>query len=71
MLRWISCVVIESSFDPAERLQAPGSLWFYFLPKESRGWGLGISFLYVLSTLTFPLDMSIIKNIILYPLFKL
>jgi hypothetical protein len=30
--RWppqCSCVVIESSFDPGERLQAPGSLWFY------------------------------------------
>ena len=26
-----SCVVIVSSFDPGERLQAPGSLWFYFL----------------------------------------
>ena len=29
--RWppqYSCVVIESSFDPGERLQAPGSLWF-------------------------------------------
>ena len=25
-----SCVVIESSFDPGERLQAPGSLWFFF-----------------------------------------
>jgi hypothetical protein len=28
--RWLpqcSCVVIESSFDPGERLQAPGSLW--------------------------------------------
>jgi hypothetical protein len=23
-----SCVVIESSFDPSDRLQAPGSLWF-------------------------------------------
>ena len=23
-----SCVVIESSFDPGERLHAPGSLWF-------------------------------------------
>jgi hypothetical protein len=23
-----SCVVIESSFDPGKRLQAPGSLWF-------------------------------------------
>jgi hypothetical protein len=23
-----SCIVIESSFDPGERLQAPGSLWF-------------------------------------------
>jgi hypothetical protein len=23
-----SCVVIESSFDPGERLQPPGSLWF-------------------------------------------
>jgi hypothetical protein len=23
-----SCVVIESSFDPGERLQAPWSLWF-------------------------------------------
>ena len=32
--RWppqCSCVVIESSFDPGERLQAPGSLWFYLL----------------------------------------
>ena len=34
--RWLqqcSYVVIESSFDPGERLQAPGSLWFckYFL----------------------------------------
>ena len=30
--RWppqCSCVVIESSFDPGERLQAPGSLWFF------------------------------------------
>jgi hypothetical protein len=29
--RWplqCSCVVIESSFDSGERLQAPGSLWF-------------------------------------------
>ena len=29
--RWppqCNCVVIESSFDPGERLQAPGSLWF-------------------------------------------
>ena len=29
--RWLpqcSCGVIESSFDPGERLQAPGSLWF-------------------------------------------
>jgi hypothetical protein len=24
-----SCVVIESSFDPGERLQAAGSLWLY------------------------------------------
>ena len=24
-----SCVVIESSFDPGERLQAPGSLCFF------------------------------------------
>ena len=23
-----SCIVIESSFDPGERLQTPGSLWF-------------------------------------------
>ena len=32
--RWpsqCSCVVIESSFDPGERLQAPGSLWFTFI----------------------------------------
>jgi hypothetical protein len=31
--RWppqCSCIVIESSFDPGERLQAPGSLWFIF-----------------------------------------
>jgi hypothetical protein len=31
LTRWppqCSCVVIESSFDPGERLQAPGSLWF-------------------------------------------
>jgi hypothetical protein len=32
--RWppqCSCVVIESSFDPGERLQAPGSLWFIYI----------------------------------------
>jgi hypothetical protein len=32
--RWLpqsSCVVIESSFDPSERLQVPGSLWFAYL----------------------------------------
>ena len=31
--RWLpqcSCVVIESSFDPGERLQAPGSLWLWY-----------------------------------------
>ena len=31
--RWppqCSCVVIESSFDPGERLQAPVSLWFNY-----------------------------------------
>ena len=34
--RWppqCSCVVIESSFDPGERLQAPGSLWFHQIFK--------------------------------------
>jgi len=34
--RWLlqcSCVVIESSFDPGERLQAPGSLWFHQIFK--------------------------------------
>jgi hypothetical protein len=34
--RWppqCSCIVIESSFDPGERLQAPGSFLFYFLFK--------------------------------------
>ena len=33
--RWLpqcSGVVIESSFDPGERLQAPVSLWFYNHP---------------------------------------
>ena len=32
--RWppqCSCVVIESSFDPGEQLQAPGSLWLVHL----------------------------------------
>ena len=32
--RWppqCSCVVIESSFDPGERLQSPGSLWFSYI----------------------------------------
>ena len=28
-----SCIVIESSFDPGERLQAPGSLWFHQIFK--------------------------------------
>jgi hypothetical protein len=28
ILTKISIFVIESSFDPGERLQAPGSLWF-------------------------------------------
>ena len=35
--RWLpqcSCVVIESSFDPGERLQAPGSLWLYYRTSE-------------------------------------
>jgi hypothetical protein len=34
--RWLpqcSCIVIESSFDPGERLQAPGSLWFHQIFK--------------------------------------
>jgi hypothetical protein len=33
--RWppqCSCVVIESSFDPGERLQTPGNLWSLCLP---------------------------------------
>jgi hypothetical protein len=35
--RWppqCSCVVIESSFDPGERLQAPGSLWFHLFARK-------------------------------------
>ena len=35
--RWppqCSCVVIESSFDPGERLQAPGSLRFLSLTRN-------------------------------------
>jgi hypothetical protein len=37
--RWppqCNCVVIESSFDPGELLQAPGSLWFldYIIKKD-------------------------------------
>jgi hypothetical protein len=38
--RWppqCSCVVIESSFDPGERLQAPGSLWFNIISSISKG----------------------------------
>jgi hypothetical protein len=31
-----SCVVIESSFDPGERLQAPGSLWFSYADPKSK-----------------------------------
>ena len=42
--RWplqCSCVVIESSFDPGERLQAPGSLWFVFIfPSKKEFFGL-------------------------------
>jgi hypothetical protein len=32
-------VVIENNFDPGERLQAPGSLWFYYflIRKSSMG----------------------------------
>jgi hypothetical protein len=30
-----SCVVIESSFDPDERLQAPESLWFKIFSSET------------------------------------
>ena len=36
--RWppqCSCVVIESSFDPGERLQAPGSLWLFYSLQEN------------------------------------
>ena len=40
--RWppqCSCVVIESSFDPSERLQAPGSLWYFnYNCKDSVEW---------------------------------
>ena len=39
--RWpprCSCVVIESSFDPGERLQAPGSLWFEKETPETTIW---------------------------------
>jgi hypothetical protein len=37
--RWppqCNCIVIESSFDPGELLQAPGSLWFldYIIKKD-------------------------------------
>jgi hypothetical protein len=38
--RWppqCSCVVIESSFDRGERLQAPGSLWCLVQPSWSEG----------------------------------
>ena len=34
--RWTSqcsCIVIENNFDPGERLQAPGSLWFHQIFK--------------------------------------
>jgi hypothetical protein len=35
-LTWpTGCVVIESSFDPGERLQAPGSFWFWSILKIS------------------------------------
>jgi len=31
-----SCVVIESSFDPSERLQSPGSLWLSKMVSQAR-----------------------------------
>ena len=36
--KWLpqcSCVGIESSFDPGERLQAPGSLWLFCLKDDN------------------------------------
>jgi hypothetical protein len=46
--RWppqCSCVVIKSSFDPGERLQAPGSLWFTFI-KHNRIGSVMVSMLF-------------------------
>ena len=36
-----SCVVIESSFDPGERLQAPGSLLYKIMFSLQKGWPYG------------------------------
>ena len=48
--RWppqCSCVVIESSFDPGERLQAPGSLWFKSLKNLSNYFILLAWYMYI------------------------
>jgi hypothetical protein len=58
--RWppqCSCVVIESSFDPGERLQAPGSLLFLLnIPKQ-----LAKSIIYM-STLIWKKGKYIVKR---------
>jgi hypothetical protein len=43
--RWplqCSCVVIESSFDRGERIQAPGSLWFLIEPNMWKCCNVGL-----------------------------
>ena len=44
-----SCIVIESRFDPGDRLQTPGSLWFFFIvpmSKISRIWKVHVQNIY-------------------------
>ena len=59
--RWppqCSCVVIESSFDPGERLQAPGSLWLLLSLGRYLCWRTRLDF-YVFVTITWSIPLLV------------
>jgi hypothetical protein len=64
--RWppqCSWVVIESSFDPGERLQAPGSLWFLSLYLiEVQNWKMNMLPIWTLWESKFPLPVKKLKE---------
>ena len=66
--RWLpqcSCVVIENSFDPGERLQAPGSLWFYYFLIRKSWMGeyqrVKFWFSYIKVSIIIPLSLEVVR----------